>query len=124
MCRTSFELIGESSDAAKKNAETLMRHGNRDGSRLPCTRVERRNPHDLVHKMKVAELAALAPNFDWAAYFQLMKYPEICDSERGLAGFPQGVNTLLARRTVENWKTYLRFHVADTASPLSFVAIR
>ena len=32
-------------------------------AKASLTRVERRDPHKLVHKMKVAELAQLAPEF-------------------------------------------------------------
>ena len=111
-----FQLIGEKSDAAKRDAETLMRLETAM-AKASMSRVQRRNPHDLVHKMKVADLAALAPNFDWATYFQLMKYPEISILNVDSPDFLKEVSTLLGREPIEKWKTYLRFHVADTAAP-------
>ena len=62
-----FELAGDSSEAAKANAETVMRLETLL-AKASLTRVERRNPYNLKHKMKLAELNQLAPNFDWAAY--------------------------------------------------------
>ncbi len=118
-----FQLIGEKSDAAKRDAETLMRLETAM-AKASMSRVQRRNPHDLVHKMKVADLAALAPNFDWATYFQLMKYPEISILNVDSPDFLKEVSTLLGREPIEKWKTYLRFHVADTAVSVSFYAVR
>ena len=62
-----FEFAGDSSEAAKANAETVMRLETLL-AKASLTRVERRNPYNLKHKMKLAELNQLAPNFDWAAY--------------------------------------------------------
>src|SRR4029077_1142720 len=67
-----FELIGDTPATAGKNAETVMRLETAL-AKASLTRVERRDPHKLVHKMKVAELAQLAPNFDWAAYYREMQ---------------------------------------------------
>jgi endothelin-converting enzyme/putative endopeptidase len=111
-----FELAGDSPDAAKKNAETVMRIETAMAE-ASLTRVQRRDPHNLVHKMKLAELEQLAPNFDWATYYRALQYPqfEILNVEE--PEFLKQVNTMLASEPVENWKTYLRFHVVDTASP-------
>ena len=56
MCRRVFELIGDSPAAAKQNAETVMRLETAM-AKASMTRVERRDPHKLVHKMKVADLS-------------------------------------------------------------------
>jgi endothelin-converting enzyme/putative endopeptidase len=114
--RNIFQLIGEKPEAAKRDAETLMRLETAM-AKASMSRVDRRNPHNLVHKMKVADLAALAPNFDWASYFQLMKYPEISILNVDSPNFLKEVNRLLSSEPIENWQTYLRFHVADTAAP-------
>src|SRR5579859_5053771 len=70
-----FQLIGESPAAAKHDAETVMRL-EKAMAKASMSRVDRRDPHKLVHKMKVGDLSRLAPNFDWAAYYREMKYPE------------------------------------------------
>ena len=111
-----FELIGESPAAAKKNAETIMRLETAM-AKASLTRVERRDPHKLVHKMRVAGLTQLAPNFDWVAYYREMKYPEFAILNVDAPEFIKELNSLLSSESVDNWKTYLRFHVADTSSP-------
>ena len=76
-----FELLGDSPAVAKQNAETVMRLETAM-AKASFTRVDRRDPHKLVHKMKVADLIQLAPNFDWIAYYREMQYPETSHSQR------------------------------------------
>ena len=111
-----FELIGESPDAARKDADTVMRLETAM-AKASLTRVERRNPHNLVHKMKVADLAQLAPKVDWVAYYRDMNYPEFSTLNVSVPEFMKEINSLLATEPIDSWKTYLRFHVADTSSP-------
>ena len=86
-------------------------------AKASMTRVERRDPHKLVHKMKVADLVQLAPNFDWVAYYREMGYPEFAILNVDAPEFIKELNTLLSSEPIDSWKTYLRFHVADTSSP-------
>jgi endothelin-converting enzyme/putative endopeptidase len=111
-----FELIGESPAAARKNAEIVMRLETAM-AKASLTRVERRDPHKLVHKMKVADLTQLAPNFDWLAYYREMQYPEFAILNVDAPEFIKELNTLLSSEPIASWKTYLRFHVADISSP-------
>jgi putative endopeptidase len=111
-----FELIGDRPDVAKKNAETIMRMETAL-AKASLTRVERRDPHKLVHRMKVADLTQLAPNFDWLTYYRELQYPQFGILNVDEPEFIHELNTLLSLEPMENWKTYLRFHVIDTASP-------
>ena len=111
-----LELIGDSPASAKKNAETIMRLETAM-AKASLSRVDRRDPHKLVHKMKLAELGQLAPSFDWAAYYREMQYPEFAILNVDAPDFIKELNSLLSSESVDNWKTYLRFHVADTSSP-------
>jgi endothelin-converting enzyme/putative endopeptidase len=111
-----FELIGDTPVTAGKNAETVMRLETAL-AKASLTRVERRDPHKLVHKTKMAELAQLAPNFDWAAYYREMQYPEFAILNVDAPEFIKELNTLLSSESIDSWKTYLRFHIADSSSP-------
>src|SRR5258708_3497525 len=86
-------------------------------AKASLSRVDRRDPHKLVHKMKVADLAQLAPNFDWTAYYQETKYPDFPILNVDAPEFMKELNTLLSSEPIDNWKAYLRFHVADISSP-------
>ena len=111
-----FELMGENTDAAKKDAETVMRMET-SLAKASLTRVDRRDPYKLKHKMKMAELDGLAPNFDWKAYYSTAQYPGFEILNVATPDFFEEVNRRLAEEPIENWKTYLRFHVVNSASP-------
>ena len=111
-----FELLGDSAETAKKNAETLMRMET-GLAKASMTRVERRDPYKLKNKMKIPGLEELAPNFDWKTYYAALQYPKIEILNVASPEFFKQVNASLASEPLENWKTYLRFHVTDSSSP-------
>jgi len=111
-----FELAGDNSQAAKQNADTVMRMET-ELAKASMTRVDRRDPHKLVHKMKVADVEALAPNLDWFAYYRDLKYPRFEVVNVSVPDFFKEVNALLDSEPVESWRTYLRFEVINASSP-------
>jgi len=111
-----FELAGDDSKSAQTHAETVMRMETAM-AKASLTQVERRDPYKLKHKMKLADLNQLASNFDWPAYYREAHYPAFETLNVGPPDFFKEVNTLIASEPMENWKTYLRFHVANSASP-------
>jgi putative endopeptidase len=110
-----FVLMGEDPAAAKKNADTVFRIET-ELAKASMTRVDRRDPYKLKHKMKLAELEALAPNFDWKTYYATAQYPQFEILNVAAPDFFKEVNGKLTKEPLENWKTYLRFHVVDSAS--------
>jgi len=111
-----FELSGDDPATAKTNAETVMRLET-ELAKASQTRVARRNPYNLKHKMKLAELNQLAPAFEWAAYYRDASYPEFETINVNSPDFFKEVNALLTSEPIANWKTYLHFHVVDSESP-------
>ncbi len=111
-----LELLGDQAESAGNSAEAIVRMETAL-ARASWTRVERRDPYNLKNKMKVGGLAELAPNFDWQAYYRTEKYPrfEIVNVEA--PRFFKQVNTELTSEPLDNWKSYLRYHVADSYSP-------
>jgi len=111
-----FELMGNSPEAAKKNADTIMRMETAF-AKAQLTRVDRRDPYKLKHKMKVAELAQIMPAFDWEAYYKDLEYPSFDIVNVTTPDYFKEVNAALTNQPITNWKTYLRFHVVDSFSP-------
>jgi len=111
-----FELIGETPEAAKTHAATVMRMET-DLAKASLTRVERRDPYKLKHKMDRAQLQKLAPNFDWKTYYDTAQYPQFAILNVDTPDFFRQLSVKLSKEPLANWKTYLRFHVADSASP-------
>ncbi len=103
-------LLGESPADAKADADIVM-NIETDMAKASLTRVEKREPHNLLHKFKTAEFKALTPSFDWDAYFshiQLATPPVINATE---PAFFRELETLIASRDLSAWKTYLRWHL-------------
>src|SRR5271165_2317544 len=111
-----FELTGESADAAKRDADTVMRLEMKL-AKASMTRVDRRDPYKVKHKMKLPEFEELAPNFDWKTYYATANYPQFEILNVATPDFFKEVNSSLSKEPLDNWKTYLRFHVMDSASP-------
>ena len=114
--RQVFILAGENADQAKSDAATVMRLETAM-AKASLTRVDRRNPYNLKHKMQLPDLARLAPNFDWAGYYRTAGYPSFQTLNVGPPDFFKELNTLLSSEPLANWKTYLRFHIVNSASP-------
>ncbi len=111
-----FELLGDKPEVAKANADTVMRMETAF-AKSQWTPVERRNPYNLKNKMKMGDLEALVPNFDWAAYYREAKYPAFETVNVDAPKFYKQVNDSLSSESLDNWKAYFRFHVADSYSP-------
>jgi putative endopeptidase len=114
--RKIFELMGESPADAERDAATVMRIET-EMAKAQLTRVERRNPYNLKHKMTLAELESLAPNFDWKVYYSESGYPAFSILNLDTPAFYKELNTLFASEPIAALQTYLRFHVANSASP-------
>jgi putative endopeptidase len=81
------------------------------------TRVERRDPYKLKNQMSLASLIKLAPNFDWRAYYRELQYPQFETVNVASTPFLKKLNTQLTAEPLSDWKTYLRFHLVNAASP-------
>jgi len=111
-----FELLGDPSSTAVTEAQTVMRIESAlaKGS---MTRVERRDPKALDHKMTNVELEKINPDFGWQAYFTKVGMPSLSSLNVSAPFFFKTLNNELERETVENWKIYLRWHLVHAAAP-------
>jgi endothelin-converting enzyme/putative endopeptidase len=114
--RKVFQLMGESAEVAKREADTIMRLETAL-AKASLTRVERRDPYKLKHKMSVAQLSQVAPKFDWKAYYREAGYPAFAILNLDTPEFYKELNARLAAESIDTWKTYLRFHVVNAAAP-------
>lgn len=79
-------------------------------------RVSMRNPDNTYHPMTVRDVPALAPAFDWEAYFHAAPAP-VNKLNVNSPEFFKKLNTLLSNTGIEDWKTYLTWHVLNQAAP-------
>ena len=84
--RKMFELLGDSPTASASEAQTVMRIETilAKGS---MTRVERRDPKNLDHKMTGAELEQLSPLFHWSTFFARVGLPSLQSLNLSSPGF-------------------------------------
>jgi putative endopeptidase len=111
-----LELLGEPSPLATRQAQIVMDIETALAS-ASLTRVDRRDPHKLFHKLKRRQLQALTPSFRWRTYFAsalLNSAPVINVTE---PAFFEKLQTLLATRDLDDWKTYLRWHLVHAKAP-------
>lgn len=114
--QTVFTLIGESPEMAKQHADTVMKIET-ELAKNSLTRVDRRDPYKIKNRMTPAELAALAPNFDWNAYFAAAAVPKFDMLNVNSKVFFKDVSDQVGSVPLADWKTYLRFHIANSRSP-------
>jgi len=111
-----FELLGDSPAAAAQQAANVMRMETAL-AKASLTRVERRDPFKLKNKMNVAGLAGLTPNFDWPLFFRTANTPKFEILNVTAPAFFKELNVQLSSEPLDNWKNYLRYHLANSYSP-------
>jgi len=107
----TLELLGDAPEAARREAETVMRIETAlaAGSQ---TRVSRRDPRNLDHTMRVRELSASAPTFDWPRFFAKTGTPGVESLNVASPGFVKALDAELKKESLADWKGYLRWHLA------------
>jgi len=112
-----LELAGEPTAQAKTDAQTVMSIESAL-AKASLTRVEQRDPHKLFHPFTLSKLQALTPSFPWKNYFasvQLNRVPPLNVTE---PAFYTELQSQLKTRSLDDWKTYLRWHLAHAKAPL------
>ena len=111
-----FELMGDPPEVAKKNAATVMRMET-SLAKASLTRVERRDPYKQKHKMTVPDLYKVAPDFDWNAFFSASGVPKFEILNVSWPDFFKDVSSQMKSVSLEDWQTYMRWHVAHSRAP-------
>ncbi|QJR13164.1 Neutral endopeptidase [Usitatibacter rugosus] len=112
-----LEMIGDKPADAKRNADTVMKIETAlAGASL--TRVERRDPYKIFHKMDLAGLQALTPGFDWTVYMRTTGLPKVGAVNVTQPKFYEELERQWNSNTLASIKTYLRWHTVSAAAPL------
>src|ERR1700685_337395 len=111
-----FELLGDKSATAAVEAQTILRI-ERALAKGSLTRVERRDPQKLYHKMTVEQLTALSPSFRWKTYFAKVGLPSLEALNVETPDFFKALNAEFTNETLASWKTYLRWHLINANAP-------
>ncbi len=109
-------LGGADPAAAASGADTVLRFETAL-ARASLTVTERRDPRAIYHRETLRSLRALAPHFDWRAYFaalDLQPRPWLNVAE---PAFLKELDARLAAESLADLKTILRWAILDAAAP-------
>ena len=112
-----FELLGHARAQAKAEADTVLRMET-ELAKNSLDRVERREPDKVYHKVSRQALAGMAPSFGWARYFAAAGAPAFESVNVAVPAFFRGLEPLLGSASLDDWKTYLTWHVLHSRAPL------
>jgi endothelin-converting enzyme/putative endopeptidase len=80
------------------------------------TRVERRDPPKLYHKMSVEELQKLASAFGWNTYFTKTGVGSLASLNVVTPDYFHVMSDEIEKQSLADWKTYLRWHATHEAA--------
>jgi putative endopeptidase len=114
-----FKLMGEDAGKAAAHAQTVMKIETQL-AQVSLDRVSRRDASKQYHKMAPADLKTVMANFDWATYTKKLGAPAFTEINVAHPDFFKGLDQMLVSVSLDDWKTYLRWHlVHDAADALS-----
>lgn len=111
-----FQLLGDDEMTAKAHAQTVMEIETRL-AQASLTNLELRDPNVYYNLMTVEDASLAMPNFDWRAYFDDLGLNEVTSFSFAMPNFFAEFDALLEERSIDDWKTYCRWHVVSDAAP-------
>ena len=111
-----FELLGdppaEAGSRARKvlEIETVL-------ALASLTRVDRRDPHKLFHKVDRKGLVALMPQFGWDSYLRGLGLAHLTTFNVTEPAFFKELQIQLQAQSLDDIKHYLRWHMVHSAAP-------
>ncbi len=111
-----LQMIGESAPDAQTDAGAVMAIETAL-AQASLTRVERRDPYNLKHKVSREELQHVTPEFDWDAYFGRLGAPHFQQLNVTELKFFEEVNRQLSVRKLPAWRAYLRWRLINSEAP-------
>ncbi len=111
-----LELLGDARAKAEAEARAVM-NIETNLAKASMDRVTRRNANNLDHPMTRDAFIQLAPEFELATFLTAVAPPTFVKINVGNPEFFKQVSPLLDSISLDDWKTYLRWHVLRNAAP-------
>jgi putative endopeptidase len=111
----TFKLLGETPEAARRDAARVMAMETAL-AKASLSRVDKRDPYKLFHKVDAKGLQALTPGFDWQAYLDELGQGTQKTFNVTEPAFFKALAKVW-RGDLDTTRTYLRWHVASSMSP-------
>jgi putative endopeptidase len=112
-----FVLLGDEEAKAAAEAKVVMdiETGLAKGA---LDQTSRRDPQKIYHKLADKELAALSPAFNWTVYFAGVGAPQFDSLNVIEPDFIKNMQQVIDAHSLEEWKTYLRWHTVHAGVAL------
>jgi putative endopeptidase len=110
-----FKLMGDDAATASVNAaivlsiETQLAKSSMD-------RALRRDPDNIYHRMAIAQVSDLTPEFSWPAYFKEIGGASYASVDVNVPDFFKTVNSTLQSVPLANWQVYLRWQLVHSVA--------
>jgi endothelin-converting enzyme/putative endopeptidase len=116
-----FALLGDEESKAAAEAKVVMEieTGLAKGA---LDQTSRRDPQKIYHKLTNRELVSLSPAFNWNAYFEGVGAPHFDSLNVVEPDFIKNMQEVISAHSLEEWKTYLRWHTVHANAALLPVA--
>ncbi|MDQ2864207.1 MAG: M13 family metallopeptidase, partial [Bacteroidota bacterium] len=114
--KTLFSLVGEDESAAEKDAATILKMET-ILAEAQYTRVSMRDPYKTYNKFAVTDLSATTPGINWALLLNDYKIKGADSVVVNNPSFLKTFDSLLTNIPLNDWKTYLRWNVINSAAP-------
>lgn len=110
-----FILLGHTSEQASHNADTVLKIETAL-AQSSMDRTLRRDPANLDHRMKVAQVQASAPNFHFDRYFGVSGAPHFEELNVANPDYFKQVNAVIDSTPLEDWKVYMTWQMANNTA--------
>src|SRR6266478_1494519 len=111
-----FELLGDSPAKAAAEAKTVLSLET-SLAKASMSNVDLRDPNKTYHKMKLVDVQALTPYFAWESYLKTAGHSDVSEMNVAQPDFFKALDAQLSSTPLEDWQTYFRWHVVDSAAP-------
>jgi len=112
----TFKLLGDTPEQAQREAARVMAIETAL-AKASLSRVDKRDPYKLFHKVDAKGLQALTPGFDWQAYLDELGQGKQKTFNVTEPAFFKALGQMWKTGDIASTRTYLRWHVARTLSP-------
>lgn len=107
-----FELLGDKADVAANEAKTVMAIETQL-AQASMSQVAQRDPKAIYHIKAVTDLDKLTTDFSWSQYLNAQGQGQLKTINYAMPEFFNAMNHLLSTVSLNDWKTYLRWHLID-----------
>ena len=111
-----FKLLGDDPEAARTQAEKILAMETRLAE-VSLTNVELRDPANFYNVVAMDEADQLSGNFAWSEFFDGIDQGQLTSFSYAHPKFFEKMNKMMDEVPIDDWKSYMRFHVVSGAAP-------